>query len=84
MFLAKVEVMPKVGVLDPQGKAVQGGLATLGFAGVEDVRIGKLVELRLEAESLEAARTLVEEACRKLLANPVIEQYRFTIEEACS
>ncbi len=73
--------MPKAGVLDPQGKAVQGGLATLGFAGLRDVRVGKLIELRFEAESREAARTLVEEACRKLLANPIIEEYRFTVEE---
>lgn len=83
MWTAKVEVMPKQGVLDPQGKAVQGGLVTLGFEGVHEVRVGKLIELRLEVESREAARTLVAEACRKLLVNPIVEEYRFTIEEAC-
>lgn len=82
MWKAKVEVMPKAGVLDPQGKAVQGGLVTLGFAGVTEVRVGKLIELRLSAESREAAEGLVAEACRKLLANPVIEQFRFSVEEA--
>ncbi len=82
LWQAKVEVMPKAGVLDPQGKAVQGGLTTLGFAGLQDVRVGKLIELRFAAESPEAARGLVEEACRRLLANPIIEEYRFTVEEA--
>lgn len=81
MWTAKVEVMPKAGVLDPQGKAVQGGLATLGFPGVREVRIGKLIVLQLEAGSAGEARQLVEEACRKLLSNPVIEDYRFTVEE---
>ncbi|MGE5552704.1 MAG: phosphoribosylformylglycinamidine synthase subunit PurS [Betaproteobacteria bacterium] len=83
MWKAKVEVVLKAGVLDPQGKAVQGGLATLGFAGLQEVRVGKLIELRFEANSRETARGLVEEACRRLLANPVIEEYRFSLEEAC-
>jgi phosphoribosylformylglycinamidine synthase len=82
LWQAKVEVMPKAGVLDPQGQAVQGGLGTLGFAGLQDVRVGKLIALRFAAESEEAARGLVEEACRRLLANPIIEEYRFTVEEA--
>lgn len=82
LWKAKVEVVLKPGVLDPQGKAVQGGLAALGFTGVQDVRVGKLIELRLEAGSREAAESLVDEACRKLLANPVIEMYRFALEEA--
>ncbi len=81
MWKAKVEIMPKAGVLDPEGKAVQGGLTTLGFGGVREVRVGKLIEVSLAADSREAAEAAVEEACRKLLANPVIEQYRFTVEE---
>ena len=81
LYMARVEVRLKRSVLDPQGTAVQGGLASLGFAGVSDVRIGKLIEVRLEAESPEAARQMMEDASRKLLANTVIEEFEVNVEE---
>ncbi len=72
---ARVHIYPKQGVLDPQGKAVQRALASLGFSGVDEVRQGKLIELELTETDPEAARRSVEEMCRKLLANTVIENY---------
>ena len=67
-------------MLDPQGKAVERSLHTLGYEEVRDVRMGKYLEIELEASSREAAETRVREMCDKLLANPVIEDYRFEIE----
>ncbi|WP_067839046.1 phosphoribosylformylglycinamidine synthase subunit PurS [Amphibacillus sediminis] len=79
MIKVSIHITLKEGVLDPQGKAVAGSLTTLGFAGVEDVRVGKLIELTInDTDNVEAR---VEEMCAKLLANPVIENYRYTIEE---
>lgn len=78
-MLAKVYVTPKKGVLDPQGKAVAHSLHALGFPEVEDVRIGKYMELRLGAESREAAEARVREMCQRLLANGVIEDFRFEV-----
>lgn len=72
---ARVEIMLKPGVLDPQGKAIGHALAGLGFAGIGDVRQGKLIEVDLAEEDPGAARAAVEEMCRRLLANPVIERY---------
>ena len=69
----RVYVTLKNGVLDPQGKAIHHALEGLGFQGVRDVRAGKLIELDLDGEVCEA---MVEEMCRKLLANTVIENYR--------
>lgn len=77
---ARVYVTLKRGVLDPQGKAVQHGLAALGFSEVEDVRLGKFVELQLSGSDPAAAKQRLEEACRKLLANTVIEDYRVELE----
>ncbi len=71
----RVFVTPKVGVLDPEGRAVQRALNDLGYAEVQDVQIGKLVTLELEMDDPKRARELVREICEKLLANPVIEQY---------
>jgi phosphoribosylformylglycinamidine synthase len=81
MIRAKVYVTLKRGVLDPQGETVKGALETLGFAGVQDVRIGKFMVITLNAVSREDATKSVEEMCKKLLANPVIEDYRFELEE---
>jgi phosphoribosylformylglycinamidine synthase PurS subunit len=78
---AKVYVTPRASVLDPQGKAVSGALHSLGYAEIEDVRIGKLVEVRLAETSAQAARARLDEMCRKLLANPIVEDYRIEIEE---
>ncbi len=81
MIRAKVYVTFKKGVLDPQGETVRGALETLGFAGVQDVRIGKFMVITLNAVSREDATKSVEDMCKKLLANPVIEDYRFELEE---
>ncbi len=76
---AIVNVYLKEGVLDPQGKAVHHALDSLGFAGVEDVRVGKQIVLKLAADSEEAAREEVEKMCETLLANTVIEDYDIEI-----
>jgi len=80
MFLARVHVTLKPTVNDPPGLTIRGALHALGFTGVETVRSGKYMEIRLDAESADEARAQVEEMCRKLLANPVIEQYRYEVE----
>ncbi len=72
---ARVTVTLKNGVLDPQGKAIQHALSSLGFSGVEDVRQGKLIELELSGSDREKARAELEAMCEKLLANTVIENY---------
>ena len=77
---ARVHVMPKTGVLDPQGKAIAQALGNLGFDGVEDVRQGKLIELILADGDPEAARERLDAMCRELLANTVIESYRIELE----
>lgn len=81
-FKAEVKVTLKRGVLDPQGVAVEGALRSMGYAGVEGVRVGKLVELWVQAASEAEASRLVEEASRRLLANPVLESYTFTLAPA--
>ena len=77
----KVHVTLKNGVLDPQGKAVGNALGGLGFSGVEDVRIGRYIELELDTNDPEEARRQGDDMCRKLLANTVIENYRIDIEQ---
>jgi phosphoribosylformylglycinamidine synthase len=77
---AKVIITLKNGVLDPQGKAIEGALAGLGFTGVDNVRQGKFIELDVDAANAEDARTLVEAMCEKLLSNTVIENYRVEVE----
>lgn len=74
-YHVQIKVMPLKDLLDPQGKAVLGGLLNLGLEGVEDVRIGKHITLQIEAESEGVAKQLAEEASKKLLANPVMEFY---------
>ncbi|HEY7268248.1 MAG TPA: phosphoribosylformylglycinamidine synthase subunit PurS, partial [Dehalococcoidia bacterium] len=69
-------------VNDPQGLTVADGLRSLGFTEVEGVRAGKYIEVRLSADSADAARTRVDAMCDRLLANPIIESYRFDVEEA--
>jgi phosphoribosylformylglycinamidine synthase len=81
MIRAKVYVTLKRGVLDPQGETVKGALESLGFAGVQDVRIGKFMVISLNGVSRQEAARRVEEMCKRLLANPVIEDYRFELEE---
>lgn len=72
--------MPLKELLDPQGKAVLGGLGNLGMAGVQDVRIGKSITLQIEAATKEDAQQVAEQASRKLLANPVMEYFEITVE----
>ena len=76
----KIFVSLKNGVLDPQGKAVEQSLHTLGYKEVHDVRVGKFVELNLEAGSRDAAQARIREMCDRLLANPVIENFNYEIE----
>jgi phosphoribosylformylglycinamidine synthase len=77
---AKVYITLKSGVLDPQGKAVQHSLGALGFTEVKDVRIGKYIEVALDGVDRETAEQRVKEMCQRLLANTVIESYRFELE----
>lgn len=79
MFKANIEVTLRPSILDPQGKAVQHALHDLGFAAIGKVRIGKHIELWIEAETESEARSLVDAACEKLLTNPVMEDYDFEI-----
>jgi phosphoribosylformylglycinamidine synthase len=78
--IARVIVTPKPVVNDPQGITVKQGLATLGFREVSDVRIGKYIEVNLDASTEQEARQRVEAMCKQLLANHVIEDYRFEID----
>jgi phosphoribosylformylglycinamidine synthase len=81
----RVYITPKKGILDPQGVAIERSLPALGFEGVSDVRVGKFIELQLGVPNgtpAERARAAVDEMCRKLLANPIIEDFTFTIDEA--
>jgi phosphoribosylformylglycinamidine synthase subunit PurS len=73
---AKIYVTLKNGVLDPQGKAIEGALGGLGFSGVSDVRVGKVIEIDLAENNPEAARAALDDMSRKLLANTVIEDFR--------
>ncbi len=82
MFIAHVYITLKNGILDPQGKTVRHALETLGFQGIDDVRVGKYIRLRIQADDADRAAQTVQSACDKLLANPVIEAYRFELEKA--
>ncbi len=79
----RVYVTPKKGILDPQGATVERALPNLGFEGVSEVRIGKFIEFRLDAsgKTPEEARAEVDEMCRRLLANPIIEDFTFALDE---
>lgn len=78
---ARVKVMLKNGVLDPQGKAIEGALGALGFPGVASVRQGKLFEIEIAEKDVGKARATLDEMSRKLLANTVIENYAIEIDE---
>jgi phosphoribosylformylglycinamidine synthase subunit PurS len=81
MFLAKVYITLKPTVNDPQGLTIKSGLHTLGFKQVTSVRAGKYMEIKLEGDDLELAKQQVAQMCQKLLANTVIEKYRFDLEK---
>jgi phosphoribosylformylglycinamidine synthase len=80
MFLARVYITLKPTVNDPQGLTIKGGLHTLGFESVNSVRAGKYMEIQVNEEDRLIAEEQVREMCRKLLANPVIEDFRFDLE----
>lgn len=82
-YLARIYVTPKPGVVDPQGLSILGGLRNLGYDSVSAVRAGRYLEVQLgEASSREEAESRTTEMCRQLLANPVIEDYRFEVVES--
>lgn len=80
-FKAEIDVMPLKALLDPQGKAVTGSMKNLGLPEIDNVRIGKHIELEIEAPNKEVATQKVDEACKKLLANEIMEHYAFEIFE---
>jgi phosphoribosylformylglycinamidine synthase len=77
---AKIIITPKKAVVDPQGKTVQNALAQMGYEGVGAVHVGKYLEIELAGGDKETARTQINDACHKILSNPVIEDYRFELE----
>ena len=81
-YIAQIDVMPQKEILDPQGKAVKLGLNNLGMATIDHVRIGKHIALEVEADTKELAENQVDTACKKLLANLIMEEYSFTLSEA--
>lgn len=76
----RIYVTLKEGILDPQGKAVQHSLHTLGHPGAEDVRIGKYIEIKMSDKSKETVEEEIKDMCRRLLANPIIEDFRYEID----
>ena len=78
-FKAEIDIMPLEALLDPQGKAVGSGLKNMGIENLSEIRVGKHVTLRVEAADEASAKAAVEQACSKLLANPVMEFYRFEL-----
>lgn len=81
-FKAEIDVMPLEALLDPQGKAVTSSMKNIGLDAIEGVRIGRHVRLFVEASNKDEADKMVEEACKKLLANQIMESYSYNIEEA--
>ncbi len=78
-YTIQVKVMPLKELLDPQGKAVMGGLSNLGLQHIQDVRIGKNITLQVDADTADAAKQIAEDAAKKLLANPVMEYFEVEI-----
>ncbi|NND73138.1 MAG: phosphoribosylformylglycinamidine synthase subunit PurS [Rhodothermales bacterium] len=79
MYRAKIEVTLRPSILDPQGKATRHALHNLGYTAVEEVRIGKLIEMHIDAATKDAAHDIAEAACRKLVANEVMENYSIVL-----
>jgi phosphoribosylformylglycinamidine synthase subunit PurS len=80
-YLAKIHVTLRPSILDPQGKAVEHAIAMLGVSTVRDVRMGKYIELKLDTASESEARQKTEEVCRKLLANPIMEDFTVDMQK---
>lgn len=81
-FLASIDIMPHQELLDPQGKTVAKNLKNIDIHTVSDVRIGKHIEMRLEAKDLSEAERITEYACKKILANTIMESYSFSVNPA--
>ena len=80
-YTAEISVMPMKALLDPQGKAVTGSMKNLGLSEIENIRIGKHITLEIEASNKEIASAKIDEACKKLLCNQIMEQYSFSITQ---
>jgi phosphoribosylformylglycinamidine synthase PurS subunit len=78
-YKASIQIMPQAALLDPQGKAVTHGLQEMGYDNIDNVRVGKNITLEIEAASEADAKTSVEESCKKLLANMIMETYTFSL-----
>lgn len=81
-FIAEIDIMPLKALLDPQGKAVKNSATKAGYKGLENVRIGKHIEVEIVADNIAAAEIEIDELCKKLLSNPIIESYHFKVSEA--
>ena len=81
MYLAKIIVTLRKSILDPQGKAVHHALQSLGMVNVDEVRMGKFIEMKINSSQQAEAERTTDEACKKLLANPVMEDYHFSLEK---
>lgn len=81
MYHAKIIVTLRTSILDPQGKAIEHGIHSLKYTAVDGVRIGKFIELNLRTDRRDEAERMTKEICSKLLANPVMEDFTFTLEE---
>jgi phosphoribosylformylglycinamidine synthase len=81
-FKAHINIMPLEALLDPQGKAVTGSMTNIGLPEIKNVRIGKHITLSIDAKDKKAAEGMVEDACKKLLCNEIMEYYSFELEEA--
>ncbi len=80
-FIAEINVMPLKALLDPQGKAVTNSMKNIGFSNISNVRIGKHIILELEADTKEQAMGKINDACNKILSNPIMEGYDYTLKE---
>ena len=81
MYISKINISLRKTILDPQGKAIEHSLKSLGFEPIVDTRIGKYIELKIDAGTKQEAEKISEEACKKLLANPVMEDFTFEVTE---
>ena len=81
-YKAHIDVMPLKALLDPQGKAVSSSMKNIGLPEIENVRIGKHITLEIEAPTEDAAKQKIDEACKKLLSNQIMEEYKFELEKA--
>ena len=80
-FIAEIDVMPLKTLLDPQGKAVSASMGNVGLSEIKNVRIGKHITLEIEAENKEIASKKIDQACKKMLCNQIMESYMFTLEK---